>query len=116
MEYASSKRPTLSRRRSKATRRGVFVPLAVFLLAAVTIVCGYCINLSYMELVRSEQRLATDAAAKAASVVLGQTQSSSQAQTRAIDIASRHRVAGTPCRWQPITLFLAFAIGPITMH
>ncbi len=83
-------------RRHTAQRRGVFIALAVFLLAAVTVVCGYCINLAYMELVRTEQRLATDAAAKAASVTLGKTQSSTQAQSKAIQIAALHKVAGRP--------------------
>lgn len=82
------------RSRIHRSRRGVFIPLAIFLLASTAVVCGYCINVAYMELVRSEQRLATDAAAKAASVVLGKTQSSTEAQTRAIQIANRHRVAG----------------------
>lgn len=93
MNIANFKR---QHRRARSQRRGVFIALAVFLLAAVTVVCGYCINLAYMELIRSEQRLATDAAAKAASVTLGKTQSSTQAQAKAIEIAALHKVAGQP--------------------
>lgn len=63
-------------------------------MAAMTIVCGMCVNLAYMELVRTEQRLATDAAAKAASVTLGRTQSEAQARAAAVTIASKHQVAG----------------------
>jgi Mg-chelatase subunit ChlD len=49
-----------------------------------------------MELVRSEQRLATDASAKAALVVLGQSQSTAQARGAARSIAALHRIAGQP--------------------
>jgi Ca-activated chloride channel homolog len=55
---------------------------------------GLSINIAYMELVRSEQRLAIDASSKAALVVLGQTQSSTQARQAAKSIAALHRIAG----------------------
>lgn len=66
----------------------------MFLFVAIALVCGYSINLAYMELVRSEQRLATDASAKAASVILGKTQSADQARVTAKTVASKHMVAG----------------------
>ena len=67
--------------------------VAFFALVALA---GLSINVAYMELVRSEQRLATDAAAKAALVVLGQSQSSAQARAAAKSIAALHRVGGRP--------------------
>jgi Ca-activated chloride channel homolog len=82
-------------------RRGSFIALAMFVLAAMVIVCGMCINLAYMELIRTEQRLATDAAAKAASVVLGKSQSESQARSKAVEIAALHQVAGSPLNLAP---------------
>jgi len=63
---------------------------------ALVALAGLSINIAYMELVRSEQRLATDAAAKAALVMLGQSQSQAQARQAATTIAALHRVAGRP--------------------
>ena len=61
---------------------------------AVVGLAGLCINIAYMEMIRTEQRLVTDASAKAALVVLGQTQSATQARQAAKTIASLHRIAG----------------------
>jgi len=47
-----------------------------------------------MELVRTEQRLVTDAAAKAALVMLGQSQSPAQARLAARTVAALHQIGG----------------------
>ena len=75
-------------------RRGSILVLSGAAFFALVALAGLSINIAYMELVRSEQRLATDAAAKAALVVLGQTQSQDQARQAAQSIAALHRVAG----------------------
>jgi Ca-activated chloride channel homolog len=77
-------------------RRGSMLLLASLTFTVVVALAGLCINIAYIELVRTEQRLATDAASKAALVVLGQTQSTSQARQAAKDIAALHRVGGKP--------------------
>lgn len=65
--------------------------MMVFLiLAAVTI------DYSYMQLVRSDLRIATDAAAKAAAESLARTESESQAINAAINYAAQNSIAGTP--------------------
>jgi len=87
---------SLANRRQSRARRGALVPLACIVLFAMLGVMGLSINIAYIELVRTEQRLATDAAAKAALVVLGQTQSVASARAAAIRVASLHRVAGQP--------------------
>lgn len=81
------------RRRS---RQGSILILAGAAFFALVALAGLSINIAYMELVRSEQRLATDAAAKAALVILGQSQSQAQARQAATTIAALHRVAGRP--------------------
>ncbi len=86
-------RKTCFRRRS---RQGSILILAGAAFFALVALAGLSINIAYMELVRSEQRLATDAAAKAALVMLGQSQSQAQARQAATSIAALHRVAGRP--------------------
>ena len=87
-------RPNKSR--DVRNRRGSILVLGVAAFAAVAMIGGMSINLAYMEVVGTEQRLATDAATKAASVVLGQTQSVDLARAKAIQIAKLHSVAGRP--------------------
>ncbi len=90
-------RPLLSRKnirsRSRA-RRGSFTMLAAGALFAMVALAGLSINIAYLELSRTEQRLATDAATKAALVTLGQSQSRSSAIAAAKSIAALHSVAG----------------------
>ena len=68
--------------------------LSAFLLAALSVVAALCMNAAYIELARTEMRLATDAAAKAASIHLGQTGDAAAARTRARQICQKHIVAG----------------------
>ena len=88
----------LRRNRTRASRvrsrRGSILMLAGAAFFALVALAGLSINVAYMELVRAEQRLATDAAAKAALVALGQSQSQTQAKQAAKTIAALHRVAG----------------------
>lgn len=66
------------------------------ILVALLAVAGLTINIAQLAVARTELRLATDAAAKAGTVVLGQTQSTDQARAQAIEIAARHLVSGRP--------------------
>jgi len=81
---------------SREVRRGSIVALAVAMIVSMLMISGYSVNLAYIELVRSEQRLATDAAVKAAGVVLGTSQSVDAARTAAKSIGAKHQVAGAP--------------------
>jgi hypothetical protein len=89
-------RATNHKRKPSNQRTGSILVLAVAAFATVAIVGGLSINLAYIECVQTEQRLATDAAAKAASITLGRTQSVAQARAKAIEIAAAHSVAGKP--------------------
>gem|GEM_PF-259081 len=88
----------ITNRRRSRNRRGALVPLACIVLFAMLGIMGLSINIAYIELVRTEQRLATDAAAKAALVVLGQSQSVPSARAAGVRVASLHRVGGQPLK------------------
>ncbi len=75
-------------------RRGSMVMLVAISLVAVVSVSAFAINLSYMELCRTETRLASDAAAKAAVAALGISQSEEEALVAAQRIASNTRSRG----------------------
>jgi Ca-activated chloride channel homolog len=73
-------------------RRGTIVALSAFVFVALLMVAGLSINLTQLSTTKTELRLASDAAAKAGAIVLGQTQDVAQARTAAQNIAARHRV------------------------
>jgi Ca-activated chloride channel homolog len=77
------------------SRSGTIIVLSAFLLAALSVIVALCMNAAYIEMAKCEMRLATDAAAKAASINLGQTGSASAARLRARQICQRHTVAGS---------------------
>ncbi len=81
-------------RHSHQNRSGTIVVLAAFVLAMLSFIAALCLNTAYIELSKSEMRLATDAAAKAASITLGQTGDKDEARTRGKQICQRHFVAG----------------------
>lgn len=68
--------------------------LSAVMLAMLSIIAALCMNAAYVELAKSEMRLATDASAKAASIILGLTGDETQAQTRAKQVCQKHYVAG----------------------
>jgi Ca-activated chloride channel homolog len=73
-------------------RRGTIVALSAFVFIALLMVAGLSINLTQLSTTKTELRLASDAAAKAGAIVLGQTQNIAQARAAAQEIAARHRV------------------------
>lgn len=58
---------TRFRRRAqwRSSRKGAIVPLFAILLPALLILCGFAINLAYMQLVTTELKISTDCAAHA---------------------------------------------------
>jgi Ca-activated chloride channel family protein len=80
-------------RRGRRQRQGTIVVLAAIVITSLIIVGGVAINLTQLATARTEIRLASDAAAKAGAVVLGQTQDPDQARAAARSIAARHEVA-----------------------
>ncbi|MDZ4851020.1 MAG: VWA domain-containing protein [Pirellulaceae bacterium] len=77
-----------------STRRGAVVMLMVIMLPVLLIIAGFAINLSYMELARTEMQIASDAASRAACRNYARTESKSDAITAAQQAAAANPVVG----------------------
>jgi Ca-activated chloride channel family protein len=77
-------------------RSGAAHILIAIMLLAFVVTAALTIDFSYMQLVRTELRTATDAAAKAGAEALVRTQSRDQAVAAAVNYANRNMVAGRP--------------------
>ena len=93
LQRSSRHRPT---RRLRAARRGTMLVLITVLLAAFFISVIFSVDVAYMQLVNTQLRAATDAAAKAAVDTLSRTESTADAIQAAKDIAAANLVAGSP--------------------
>jgi len=70
--------------------------LIAFCLPLFIIMAAFAVDVAWMQLVRTELRTSTDAAARAAAKELSLSQSVATARTRAKDTAKRNFVAGDP--------------------
>ncbi len=70
--------------------------LIAFCLPLCIIMAAFAVDVAWMQLVRTELRTSTDAAARAAAKELSLSQSTATARTRAKDTAKRNLVAGDP--------------------
>ncbi len=77
------------------TRRGAVLVLIALALPVVLILCFMSVNTAYMLLLRTELRVATDAAARAAGSTLAATDDQTLATNAAKDIALLNEVGGT---------------------
>ncbi len=77
-------------------RRGAMLVLMLLMLIVVLVMTVFAVDVAYMQLVRTELRTSTDAAARAASEALARTQSVADARQAARDVAAANRVAGDP--------------------
>lgn len=87
-------RPIRQVQPSNKQRRGAMVVMLAVMLILFFVTVAFSVDIAYMHLVRGELRTSTDAAAKAASTVLSQTQDTNQAIARAQEIALDNTVAG----------------------
>jgi Ca-activated chloride channel family protein len=78
----------------RSRRRGAMLPLVAMLLPVLLILASFAINLAYMELTRTELRIASDAATRAGGYTLMTTADTAAARAAARDGATRNRVAG----------------------
>lgn len=85
-----------SMKHRRSDRRGAIVVLCAILLPVLVIVAAFAIDVAWMQLVRTELRTATDAAARAAAKELSLEQDVDDAEAAGIDAASRNLVAGQP--------------------
>lgn len=85
-------RPTDIRMSHK--RQGAATILVLTMMMVFVMVAAITVDYAYMQLVRSELRVATDAAAKAGAEALARTEDSEVAIDRAVLVGSMNRVAG----------------------
>ena len=82
------------RNSTRTGRRGAVLPLFAVLLPVLLILCAFAINVAYMQLTRTELKIASDAAARAGGRAWSFHQSVSQAQLFARRAAVRNYVSG----------------------
>lgn len=80
------------------TRRGAILPLVALLLPVMLILACFAVNVAYMELTRTELRIASDSATRAAAHALMTTGDTDAARTAARAGAQRNLVAGQSTR------------------
>lgn len=80
--------------RQHALRRGAVLPFIAIMLPVMIMICGFAINLAYMQLTRTELKIATDAGARAGGRAWSEKQSVTEAKLYARRGTSRNLVAG----------------------
>ena len=78
--------------RATNNRRGAILPLFAIMLPVILILCGFAVNLAYLQLASTELKVATDASAHAAGRAMSLHQSTDEAQRWARIAARRNRV------------------------
>ena len=78
------------------SRKGTMLVLVAVTLVILIATAAFSVDLAYMYLAREQLHVATDAAAKAAVVVLSQGSSTTAATNAAIAYAGANKVCGTP--------------------
>jgi Ca-activated chloride channel family protein len=81
------------RSRRKARKGGIIVLVSVLIVVLIAM-AAFTVDVAYMQMVRTELRASTDAAARAGAEALARTQNKNAAIQAAIDTASRNRVGG----------------------
>ena len=79
-------------------RLGAVIPLFGLMLPVLALLAAFAINISYMQLTKTELRVATDAAARAGGRAWSEHQSVTQAKTFASAAARKNMVAGAPLK------------------
>lgn len=79
-------------------RRGVSAVLVVAMLFVFIVAAALTVDVAYMQLIRTELRVATDAAAQAGAEALARTEDTATAIAEAKTYARRNTVAGNPFR------------------
>jgi Ca-activated chloride channel family protein len=94
-------------------RRGAIIPLFAVLLPVIVLLCGFAINVAYMQLTRTELRVATDISARAAGRAFSEFQSVQSAKDYAVATAPLNAVAGEPLALRPedATNDIEFGLG-----
>jgi Ca-activated chloride channel homolog len=83
-------------RRRRSLRRAAMLVLIAITLPLFLIMAAFTVDVAWMQLVRTELRTATDAAARAGAKELGLSQNEASARASAKEAAARNLVAGDP--------------------
>lgn len=75
-------------------RKGSIIVLVSVLIVVLIAMAAFTVDVAYMQMVRTELRASTDAAARAGAEALCRTQQKGQAISAAMDTAARNRVGG----------------------
>src|SRR4051794_5328983 len=86
----------IQRKNVRVPRRAAMMVLVAVCLPLCVIMAAFAINVAWMQLVRTELRTSTDAAARAGAKQLSLSQSTAVATAQAKDMAKRNPVAGQP--------------------
>ncbi|MEM6799665.1 MAG: vWA domain-containing protein [Planctomycetota bacterium] len=89
------------RHSQRNNRRGAILVLIAVIMPVFALMAAFAVDVAWMQLVRTELRTATDAAARAGVKTLSLEQDQSLARAAAIDAASRNLVGGDPMRVAP---------------
>lgn len=84
----------LHNQRLALQRHGAMIPVVALTMPIVILFIGYSVNIAYMQLMRTELRLTTDSAAKAALVNFGATNSQSSAIAFGKATSANNKVGG----------------------
>jgi Ca-activated chloride channel homolog len=85
-----------SSKNRRDSRRGAMLVLIAVCLPLCIIMAAFAVNVAWMQLVRTELRTSTDAAARAGAKELSLSQTTTDSRTAAKDAAKRNSVAGAP--------------------
>jgi len=79
---------------ARSCRRGAVIPLVAVFLVIFIVLAAFAVDVAYMQLVKTQLKAATDAAAKAGASALVQGKTDTQAVNDAIAMAAQNMVAG----------------------
>lgn len=82
-------------------RKGSIIVLVSVLIVVLIAMAAFTVDVAYMQMVRTELRASTDAAARAGAGALARTQNKNAAIQTAIDVAARNRVGGRSHKIDP---------------
>lgn len=87
-----------SRLRQAKSRRGSVLGLMAILLPVLAVIAAMCVNLSHIQVTRTELMVASDAAARAGGRAFSESQDVNVAKNTAVSLAAMNTVNGRPLR------------------
>lgn len=98
--------------KTRSNRRGAILPLIVLLLPVMLLLASFVVNLAYIELTRTELRIAVDSAARAAGHRFIQTGSKIEAEAAARQAGIRNQVANQNLQFAPEEIEVGTSVRP----